>query len=113
MRFNETSVAGTFTILASHDYQAVPVCVTAQPASGSIVKAGTPLTEAGAEATASDVFGLLLHDVDVEDNPNGALLVDGIIDAKKTEAHSGVTYSDEMKAALPKITFRTNIGVND
>ena len=111
MQFSETSVASTFTILASNDYQAIPIKV-ATPGSGTVVKAGTPLTAAGASTTASGAIGILLYDVDTAKNPNGALLVDGIIDSTKAQAHSGVTYGDGLPAAVPKITFRTNIGVN-
>ena len=111
MKFSETAVAGTVTILASNDYQAIPIKVAA-PQSGTVVKAGTPLTAAGASTTASGAIGILLYDVDTAVNPNGALLVDGIIDSTKAQAHSGVTYGDGLPAAVPKITFRTNIGVN-
>ena len=47
MVMKNTQVAGTVEILASKDFQAVPIKVAA-PASGTVVKAGTPLTGAGA-----------------------------------------------------------------
>ena len=111
MRYSVTSVAGTVEILAANDFQAIPIKV-ATPGSGTVVKAGTPLTAAGASTTASGAVGILLYDVDTAENPNGALLVAGVIDSTKAQAHSGVTYASGLAAALPRITFRTNIGVN-
>ena len=106
-----TTVAGGVEILASKDFQAIPVKV-ATPASGTVVKAGTPLTSAGASTTATGAVGILLYDVDTAENPNGALVVQGIIDATKAQAHSGVTYAEGLAAALPGIVLRTNTGVN-
>ena len=45
-------------------------------------------------------------------NPNGAAVVQGIIDATKAQALSGVTYVAALYTALPGIVFRTNAGVN-
>lgn len=110
MKYSKTSYAGTIEILASKDYQAVPIAV-ARPGSGSIVKAGTPLTPEGVATTGSGAAGILLYDVDTDANPNGALVVQGIIDATKAQAHSGVSYVDALYGAVPGIVFRTNIGV--
>lgn len=111
MKFADTTVAGGVEILASNNYQAIPIKVAA-PESGTIVKAGTPLTNAGASTTGSGAVGVLLYDVDTSANPNGAMVVQGIIDATKAQAHSGVTYVSALYSALPGIIFRTNIGVN-
>jgi len=111
MNFAKTAYAGTIEILASNDYQAIPVKVAA-PAEGTVVKAGTPLTAAGASTTGAGAVGVLLYDVDTAKNPNAAAVVQGIIDATKAQAHSGVTYVSALYAALPGIVFRTNIGVN-
>lgn len=111
MRYEEYSVAGDVEILASKDYQAIPIKV-ATPGSGTVVKAGTPLGADGAESTDSGTIGILLYDVDTAANPNGAAVVQGIIDAKKAQAHSGITYENAVMSALPGIVFRTNIGVN-
>lgn len=111
MKFADTTVAGSVEILASNDYQAIPIKVAA-PQSGTIVKAGTPLTNAGASTTGSGAVGVLLYDVDTSANPNGAMVVQGIIDATKAQAHSGVTYASALYSALPGVIFRTNIGVN-
>lgn len=110
MKFTNTTVGGSVEILASNDYQAIPVKV-ATPGEGTVVKAGTPLTNAGASTTGSGAVGILLYDVDTAANPNGAMVVQGIIDATKAQAHSGVSYVDALYSALPGIIFRTNIGV--
>lgn len=111
MKFADTTVAGGIEILASNDYQAVPIKV-AVPGSGTVVKAGTPLTAAGASTTGSGAVGILLYDVDTAVNPNGAAVVHGIIDATKAQTHSGVSYVADLYSALPGIVFRTNIGAN-
>lgn len=109
MKYTKTDYAGTIEILASNDYQAIPVKV-ATPMSGTVVKAGTPVTGEGAATTGSGAVGVLLYDVDTAANPNGAAVVQGIIDATKAQAHSGVTYVSALYSALPGIVFRTNIG---
>ena len=108
-----TTVAGSVEILASKDFQAIPVKVTvATDAESKVVKAGAPITAQGASTTGEGAVGILLYDVDTDVNPNGAAVVQGIIDATKAQAHSGVSYTDALYSALPGIVFRTNIGVN-
>ena len=111
MKFNQTSVGGGVEILASKDFQAIPVKV-ATPGEGTVVKAGTPLTDAGVSTTGSGAIGVLLYDVDTAENPNGAAVVQGIINAKVAQDHSGVSYAPALYEALPGVIFRTNIGVN-
>ena len=112
MKFATQTVGGTIEILASKDFQAIPIKVAA-PESGSVVKAGTPLTEDGEATTGEDAVGILLYDVNTDENPNGAVVVIGIIDAVKAQAHSGVTYASALYEALPAVIFRTDIGVNE
>lgn len=108
-----TNIFGTVEILASKDYQSVPIMVDAgSGATDTLVKAGTPLKADGTSTTGADAVGILLYDVDTANDPNGAIVVNGIIDSTKAQAHSGVTYVDALYTALPAITFRTNIGVN-
>lgn len=111
MKFSTTEYGGTVEILASKDFQAIPIKV-ATPMTGTVVKAGTPLTEDGASTTGSGAIGILLYDVDTAENPNGAAVVMGIIDATKAQTHSGVSYQSALYSALPAVIFRTNIGVN-
>ena len=108
MNYTKTSYGGTVEILASKDFQAIPVKV----AGSSLVKAGTPLTADGESTTGSGAIGVLLYDVDPSKNPNGAAVVQGIIDATKAQAHCSVSYASALYEALPGIVFRTNIGVN-
>lgn len=113
MVMDVTTVAGGVEILASKDFQAIPIKVTvATDATSTVVKAGAPVTAAGASTTGANAVGILLYDVDTAVNPNGAAVVQGIIDATKAQAHSGVTYTSALYSALPGVVFRTNIGVN-
>lgn len=113
MKMETTTIAGGVEILASKDFQAIPIKVATPSGDNAspIVKAGTPLTNAGASTTGANAVGVLLYDVDTAANPNGAIVVQGIIDATKAQAHSGVTYVSALYAALPGVIFRTNIGV--
>lgn len=111
MKFTTTEIGGSVEILASKDYQSVPIKVAA-PGSGTIVKAGTPLTSTGESTTGSGAVGILLYDVEPASNPNAAIVVQGIIDATKAQAHCGLTYVSALYEALPGVIFRTNIGVN-
>lgn len=106
MKFTESTYAGTIEILASNDFQAIPVKV----AGSSLLKAGTPVTSAGESTTGSGAVGILLYDVDPTKNPNGAAVVQGIIDSTKAQEHSAVAYVSALYEALPGIIFRTNIG---
>lgn len=108
MKFKTTTVGGTIEILAADDFDAVPFTVTEATA----VKAGTPMTIKGEKTAPASADGILLYDVDPEENPNAALVVRGIIDQKKAETHSGVTYdAAALKAAVPGIVLRDDIGV--
>ena len=106
MNFAKTTYGGTVEILASKDFQAIPVKV----AGSSVLKAGTPLTADGESTTGSGAIGILLYDVDPAKNPNGAAVVQGIIDATKAQSNSGVSYVSALYEALPGVVFRTNIG---
>ena len=110
MKMATTTAGGTVEILASKDFQAIPIKVATPDGGGTVVKAGTPLTADGASTTGSGAVGVLLYDVDTAANPNAAAVVQGIIDATKAQAHSGVTYVSALYSALPGIVFRTNIG---
>ncbi len=109
MKFKATEVGGTVEILASDDYDAIPFTVT----EANAVKAGTPMTLQGKKTASATANGILLYDVDPAENPSAALVVRGIIDQKKAEKHSGVTYdAAALKTAVPGIVLRDNIGVN-
>lgn len=111
MRFEKKSAGGTVEILASKDFQAIPAKITGT----DVVKAGMPITAAGAPiAAGTGAIGILLYDVNPKENPNCALVVAGIVDWAKCKSHSGATATAAaMKGILPAITFRENIGVNE
>ena len=109
MNFSKTSYAGTIEILATDAFQAIPAKLATPGSGGTVVKAGTPIDADGAATTGSGAVGVLLYDVDTAKNPNGALVVQGIIDSKKAQEHSGVEYVAGLYSALPGIVFRTNI----
>ena len=110
MKFTTNHVAGTVEILAADDFLGIPIKV----AGTGVMKAGTPLTAAGAKiANGTGAAGILLYDVDTDANPNGTIVVQGVINQKKAEEHAGVTYdADALKTAVPGIVLRNNIGVN-
>lgn len=122
MKYANTPVsAPESTILAADTYVAIPFTVTET----ATVKAGYPMKKDGKKATATsgvgnaaatDAIGILLHTVDPTVNPNGALLIQGVVDQKKAKASSGFAFSDDDIAALhkavPAVFFRDNIGPN-
>lgn len=113
MKFSSTAFGGTVEILVGlTDMHTLTPVTVAAPTSGTIVKAGTPLTAAGASTTGANAIGILLYDVDTAHNPNGTVIQSGPIDSTKAQAHSGVTYAAALYEALPAVQFRTNIGVN-
>lgn len=110
MRFSKTSVGGTVEILAADDFVGIPVKLT----ESGVVKAGTAITAAGAKTTTyTDAVGILLYDVDPNENPNGTIVVQGVIDKTKADAHAGVTLdAAALKVSVPGVVLRENIGVN-
>lgn len=117
MEFKTKTIAGTVEILASKDFQAIPVTVTGT----TVIKAGMPLKllapsvdgTAQGVAAGTGANGILLYDVDPTVNPNAAMVVSGIVDWTKCKSHSGATATAAtMAGILPAITFRENIGVN-
>ena len=109
MKFTTTDVSGTVEILAADEFTAIPILVDET----ALVKAGTPMTSAGKKVSATSfatAAGMLLYDVDPTENPNGALLVQGVVDKAKAAAHSGVTM--ETTFDVPGIILLDNIGVN-
>ena len=123
MKFASNTFGDTVEILVGltdmHTLTPIKVAVpgstvdgTFVPAADPVVKAGTPLSAAGAVANTADAVGILLYDVDTSANPNGTIIQSGPIDATKAQTHSGLTYASTMIGALNNITFRMNIGVN-
>lgn len=99
MIFKETPFSGGYEILYNSHYVAVPLMMQVN------AKAGTPVTQSGNIATGSNAYGILLHDVDIERNPNGTVVIHGFINLGNAQKHSGERISAEMSAAMPAIKF--------
>lgn len=110
MKLKSKEIGSNVEILAADEFAAVPV----KCAGTAVLKAGTPLTAAGAAAlNGSGAVGILLYDVDPTENPNGAMVVQGVVDYAKAKANAGITATAAtLSAAIPGICFRENIGVN-
>lgn len=115
MKYANTTYSGVPEWLAADDFVAIPAHITESTA----VLSGTPIDADGKaveDPTAQDAetpVGILLYDVNPANNPNCALLVQGVIDLTKMNAHSGLTLTAAgINASLPGIICRTNIGVN-
>lgn len=112
MRFASKPLDGfTVTILASDDYQAVPLKIDET----GTVKAGMPIKNDGKKSVdGSDAIGILLYDVDTDANPNGAVVVDGIIDWKKCQTNCTTDLdsltAEQISKKLPNIAFRDETG---
>lgn len=112
MRYSTKTVGGTVEILAADTFTGIPVCLAP---SDTVYKAGTPIDDANAAALDGDgAVGILLYDVDTSINPNGTIVVAGVIDYNKIVANAGVTASvGDLKDAMPAICFRSNINVQN
>ena len=109
MKVKETKSGKMFTILATNNYNAIPITVGGT----SLVKAGTPLTADGTAPTSgvTGAVGELLYDVDPTVNPNGAIVVQGVIDGVKAKAHSGIDIST-LGTAVSGLVIRTDTETN-
>lgn len=120
MKYTNTPVsAPESTILAADTYVAIPFTVketNAVPAGYPMAKTGLKAavtTDTSAADAATDAIGILLHTVDPAVNPNGALLIQGVIDVDKAKL-SGFTYSANdiaaLKKAVPAVFCRNDDG---
>lgn len=90
------------------------VTVVELPWTGEL-KAGTPIDEDGAVANDATAIGILADDVSLPFDRklaadrayfvNAKVVYGGFIDKNAAEAHSGITYSDELIGALTDIHF--------
>nr|DAR47391.1 MAG TPA: hypothetical protein [Bacteriophage sp.] len=110
MQYEKTSYAGDVQILKREPNEAIPLtldfsAVTKKDANGKkIVKAGTPVNKSGVADNTATAIGILRFDV-TEDRPQGVALKKAYLNTKVAEAHSGVTYAEAVKTALPMIVF--------
>lgn len=110
MQYEKTTYAGDVQILKRKPFEGIAITLDFSGVADTlesgkkVVKAGTPIGEAGTVDNTATVVGILLHDV-VEDRPQGTLLKKAYINTKVAEEHSGVTYADAVKTALPMVVF--------
>lgn len=110
MQYEKTSYAGDVQILKREPNEAIPLtldfsAVTEKDANGKkIVKAGTPVNKSGVADNTATAIGILRFDV-TEDRPQGVALKKAYLNTKVAETHSGVTYAEVVKTALPMIVF--------
>ena len=108
--YNSYEVAADVNILKRSPFEGIPMTldftnVTDKDSFGNlIVKAGTPIGDDGEVDNTATVVGILLHDV-IADRPQGTLLKKAYINETVAEAHSGITYADGVKTALPMVVF--------
>lgn len=96
MKFSTTAVNKTAEILYNDHYVAIPYDCTALAslATDSIIPAGTLIPSNDAQAK-----GVLLHDVDLAENPNGTIVIHGFIKKSKLPAAPAST------VALAQVMF--------
>lgn len=110
MQFEQTTYSGDVEILKRKPFEGIAITLDfssvseTMPNGKKIVKAGTPIGKTGVADNTATVFGILLHDV-TEDRPQGTLLKKAYINTAVAEEHSGVTYEDAVKTALPMVIF--------
>lgn len=103
MLYQKTEIAADIGILYNSHYVALPYDCTklSALATNGIIPAGTIIPANDATA-----FGVLLHDVELADNPNGTVVVDGFINVDNIPTAPTAAAI----AALPKITFMNKTG---
>ena len=109
MKFEQTEYLGDVLILKRKPFEGIAKTLDFSGVSDvvngkKIVKAGTPIGEAGTKDNTATVVGILLHDV-TDDRPQGTLLKKAYINTAIAEKHSGVTYAEAVKTALPMVVF--------
>ena len=109
-QYEKTSYAGDVQILKREPNEAIPLtldfsAVTDKDTNGKkIVKAGTPIGKTGVVDNTAATIGILRFDV-TEDRPQGVILKKAYLNTEVAQKHSGVTYEDAVKTALPMIAF--------
>ena len=94
MKVKETSIAGRVEFLASAKFKAIPFTFTSDTKSGDAIAVTDPL--------GNTHYGLCLYDVQIDENPNGAVVFEGIVSVEKLPSE----LSETAKAALyPTLIF--------
>ena len=113
MGFDTLAVAGDSEILNRKEFQAIAntidfTNITAGSDGVKVVKAGTPISNAGVpvvEAPWTGAVGLTLYDV-YENRPQVAVLKEGYVHTLRAQTHSGLTYTAALATALAKAGCR-------
>lgn len=98
MKYTQRTVTSAVEILANDHYVAKSYDCSALTslATDGVIKAGTIVPTNGATAV-----GVLLYDVNLNENPNGAIVIHGFIQAGKLPAAPDAA----AKTALKLVTF--------
>ena len=109
MLFESVDIGGRVEILNRSPFEGVPMTIdftsvsTTDPDSGEkVVRAGMPISAAGAEVKTTPwtgAVGILLHDV-YESRPQGTILKRAYINTGRAQTNSGKTYDAALVAAL-------------
>lgn len=96
MKFTSKTITSGVNILANDHYVAIPYDCTALSAlaTNGVIPAGTLIP--ANDATAK---GVLLNDVNLNENPNGAIVIHGFINKSKLPAAPADT------VAIPQVQF--------
>ena len=116
MLFESVDVGGQVEILNRSPFEGVPMTIdftsvsTTDPDSGEkVVRAGMPISAAGAEVKTTPwtgAVGILLHDV-YESGPQGTILKKAYINKTAAQANASVTYDTTLEGLFPMIVFET------
>ena len=116
MLFESVDIGGQVEILNRTPFEGVPMTIdftsvsTTDPDSGEkVVRAGMPISAAGAEVKTTPwtgAVGILLHDV-YESRPQGTILKKAYINKTAAQANASVTYDTALEGLLPMIVFET------
>lgn len=116
MLFESVDIGGQVEILNRTPFEGVPMTIdftsvsTTDPDSGEkVVRAGMPISAAGAEVKTTPwtgAVGILLHDV-YESRPQGTILKKAYINKTAAQANASVTYDATLEGMLPMIVFET------
>ena len=116
MLFESVDIGGQVEILNRTPFEGVPMTIdftsvsTTDPDSGEkVVRAGMPISAAGAEVKTTPwtgAVGILLHDV-YESRPQGTILKKAYINKTVAQSNASVTYDSTLEGMLPMIVFET------
>ncbi len=102
----------TVDLLWHPDHKSRPVTLDYTGTDG-VIKAGTPISAAGAVANNGNAIGILLRDSYDGFHVAGSVVIDGFIRQDVAEEHSGVQLTDDAKRAMSKLVFVDAEGVPD